>query len=654
MFLLVMGIVASDFFWNQLSSWLFLFSLFVGCDAFAPLPITPFDRPLVIRRIIARSSQDYKQDANEKTTDLIIRYTAPRDLVTAPRSSATSVFDAKEAENRVGNDLETVKTLTATAIFGCGTEEGLTALSLLNDLCNRRLPFDFDSFHRRRPEASNDECIDYTASPTSNSVSGSNVIDEGERVISLMPKFLPEKSTDEFLESVRIMEDQGWMSTNPDSVDGLPSLHLNLVSEGKPLHVSPLEDEDEFSFGNQIHKLYELVRPFVYDNLLPEADRLLRSNNPMHNSTRKLRVSDVFLRRYGQDVCGSVTRKGISIHYDVYSRITAVVALDEVASKGDNGLFTLELDENTGETSNHKALRRFFPLTTGDCVLHTWDVLHGVDVQAGLDRTSLIVWFDEIEESEKESTIGKAFTEMKERPAPTIDGDEKDDVLISPWLSLEHQGTSSGRTTLYDGNDVRQFVLASALSSASTESERDQAAANRLYLTSASQGNTFALARMGSICEEGALSSSDELQKEAFEILETLRPFDELPDVLRDMLASHRECTPEDYEGCDIAGRTELACRFWLEASLTGNPLAQRSLADEVMFEASRTGDPDQRLLAATLFALAAQQDETDEGPSDSLARVIEYDVAAREVSSREEFLASPVVQTANAALGGL
>ena len=103
----------------------------------------------------------------------------------------------------------------------------------------------------------------------------------------------------------------------------------------------------------------------------------------------------------------------------------------------------------------------------------------------------------------------------------------------------------------------------------------------------------------------------------------------------------------------DAAERTELACRFWLEGSLTGNPLAQKSLADEVMLEASVSGNADERLLAATLFALASQQD-SQEGPSDSLARVIEYDVAAREVQSQEEFLASPVVQAANAALGGL
>jgi len=156
---------------------------------------------------------------------------------------------------------------------------------------------------------------------------------------------------------------------------------------------------------------------------------------------------------------------------------------------------------------------------------------------------------------------------------------------------------------------------------------------------------------MGSICEEGMIGDFNE---EAFRLLDKLRPFEELPEILRDMLTSQRVVI-EDAELDDITERTELACRFWLEAALTGNPLAQKSLADEIMFEASRSGDPDQRLLAATLFALASQQEsDTEGGPSDSLSRVIEYDVAAREVESREEFLASPVVQTANAAVGGI
>ena len=80
------------------------------------------------------------------------------------------------------------------------------------------------------------------------------------------------------------------------------------------------------------------------------------------------------------------------------------------------------------------------------------------------------------------------------------------------------------------------------------------------------------------------------------------------------------------------------------------------------MFEAVQSGNPRQRLLAATLFGLASQQEDgageddnendNNHGPSDALARVVEHDAAALKVASEEEFLASPVVQTARAAHG--
>mmetsp|Transcript_15616 Transcript_15616/g.31958 ORF Transcript_15616/g.31958 Transcript_15616/m.31958 type:complete len:634 (+) Transcript_15616:201-2102(+) len=544
-------------------------------------------------------------------------------------NSTYNVIDDDDSDTN-SNNLETIKSLTKIAIYRCGTEEGFDALRTLHKLCDNRLSFDFDSFHRRQKSR---EIMSFN--DTRNLA-----VDRGEQLISLLPGFLPTQTVDDFLESVRYMEEQGWMSTNPDSVDGLPSLHLNLVSHGKPLFGETLascknnqedssEEGKEDSFGSQIFKLFDLVRPYVYETLLPTVDRLLNTSNDPDaiHSKRKLRISDVFLRRYGQEVCGNMTRNGISIHYDVFSRVTAVVALDEVASKGDNGLFTLTDDEKTGETSNHKALRRFFPLRTGDCVVHTWDILHGVDVQPGLDRTSLIVWFDEVAEEGDGEAASPVHNKNNEYEMPPN----------SSWLSLEKQNYPSDATTLHNGNDVRQFVLASALSSVESDvdTELDEIL---LYLRSASRGNTFALTRMGSICEEGALSSS-ELQNESFKFLEELTPFEELPGIVQELLEENDNA------------QSELACRFWLEASLSGNPLAQKSLADEIMFEASRSGNPNQRLLAAVLFALASQQDN-DEGPSDSLSRVIEYDLAARNIQSQEEFLASPVVQTANAAFG--
>jgi hypothetical protein len=91
-----------------------------------------------------------------------------------------------------------------------------------------------------------------------------------------------------------------------------------------------------------------------------------------------------------------------------------------------------------------------------------------------------------------------------------------------------------------------------------------------------------------------------------------------------------------------------LAIRFWLEGAIAGSVLAQKALADELMLESSQSGNADRRLLAALLFALAAQQD--DDGASQSLSRVIEYEVETENIESQDDFSASPVVQVANAA----
>jgi hypothetical protein len=483
-------------------------------------------------------------------------------------------FDLPGDDLPAVDDLEVVRYYTEQAIYEAGQPAGLEALRRLAVLSQRRIPYDFDA--------------------------GSNTQLRSGTVVAPFRKLLSPSTMNAFLEQVRKMEANGWLSTNPDSVDGLPSLHLNLVSDGKPI-VPMCEDAttkqlDDFQLGTQ--RLLELIQAQIYDVLLPEVNRLLNSTS--------ITVSDVFLRRYGEDICGEVTRSGISAHYDVFSRVTAVIAMDDVASDGRNGLFTTYVSDATlespaGQTSNHASLRRFFPLESGDGVIHTWDVLHGVDVEPGLDRTSLIVWFAEDDGSS----------------------------VVSPWLEKHAE---------LETNDVAQFVLASALSSVdeSEFSQNDNAGGrlseNELCLRSASQGNTFALSRMGSMFEEGSINDNIELG--ALQVLERLRPFSRLPKPVRRLEPSDPIVT---------------AVRFWLEGAVRGNPLAQISLGDELMFQASRSGDSDTRLLATVLFALAAQQGVVD--ASESLSRAIELDVTTQGIETEEEFLSSPVVQTTRAAI---
>ncbi|KAG7370798.1 hypothetical protein IV203_019368 [Nitzschia inconspicua] len=489
--------------------------------------------------------------------------------------------------------LALVQSLTETAIYECGNDAGLDALRKLAALCELRIPYDFgnhDNMHK-------------------NSIEGSN-----ERLISYIPQLLPQSTREEFLNAVQRMESNEWLSQNPDSVDGLPSLHLNLVSNGEPLF--PIEKniggqepkEHEFRLG--IQQLYNIVHPFVYNLLLPEAKKMLQKS--AKSSATSLRVSDVFLRRYGQNICGR-NRNGISAHYDVFSRVTAVVALDDVAADGRNGLFTTALeDESTGQTSNHKALRRFFPLHAGDGVLHTWDVLHGVDVEPGLNRTSLIVWFDDFPENEEEK-----------------------EPVVSPWL-VKHPDNHNDHSV----NHILHFVLGSALSNTNVDGETAMCGMEKrieLFLRSASQRNSFALTRMGSLCEEGALTVNGQfLEEKAFDVLEDLRPIAKLPPVLQEL--------------CNNQTSSQgLAVRFWMEGAISGNPLAQKALADELMLESTQSGNEQLRILAAVLFSLAAQQG--DQSASDSLCRVVELDVVSRGVETEEAFSNSPVVRVANAAV---
>lgn len=467
-------------------------------------------------------------------------------------------------------DIQCIRRYTELAIYNRGTEIGLQALSQLSNLCNWRIPYDFDSASDK----------------------------DNYSVIERFHQLIPSEATTAFLKQVRRMEANGWLSTNPDSVDGLPSFHLNLVSHGSPMFpTETTKDPTDFQMG--VQKLLHIVHPYIYNELLPGVQKLLNSTS--------IQISDVFLRRYGQEICGDLSRNGISAHYDVFSRVTAVVALDDIAVDGRNGLFTTHISES-GCTSNHAALRRFFPLDTGDAVVHTWNVLHGVDVEEGLDRTSLVVWFTE-------DTINEAK--------------ENDIQSVSPWIFRHPQ---------LETDSVAQFVLASALSSIEDAAKSDGAdcSEHRLYLKSASEGNTFAQTRIGSLVEEGVLTSN--LEDEALRVLDKLRPFTSLPDPIRLLQSS------------DLEMKTAVvAMRFWFEGAVRGNPLAQKALADELMFQASQLEyDEDIYLLAATFFALAAQQG--DEEASDCLSRVIAYDLQHRHVKSEAEFLASPIVKVARAA----
>ena len=493
----------------------------------------------------------------------------------------------------VGTDYDRIQHLSYSAIAESDLSRKCEYLTELSELCAQRRPFSFED-------------------DVDGATTGS------DSVISKLPNLLPSAVTRKIFDKVETMLQKGWLSTNPDSVDGMPSFHLNLVSDGES--IANVRNPDDFQ--QEIQSMLDMVGPFIYDKLLPHVKAQL--------GTDTIEVSDIFIRRYGQDVLDGQSRNGISAHYDVFSRVTSVVALDNAAQEGRNGLFTTVKDTGTEgdtRTSNHAALRRFFPLECGDAVVHTWDVLHGVDVEPGMDRTSVIVWFTE-----------------------KISNNDNNNA-VSPWL-VNHPKLET--------DNVAQFVLASALESAAppalensggsggaTQSMHQQAetSANpplngmqraiELYISSAARGNGFAMTRLGSLLEEGLLDEAALCRAQnAVATLEAVQPPSE------DM---------QQWLVCDSSNHAlTLARQFWYQASLRGVPLAQVALADELLM----MDDKAPRDTAATLFGLAAQQGH--EEALDSLARLIRWDMAQKGVSSREAYEASPVVQIARAATAHL
>uniref|UniRef100_A0A7S4DF11 Fe2OG dioxygenase domain-containing protein n=1 Tax=Heterosigma akashiwo TaxID=2829 RepID=A0A7S4DF11_HETAK len=493
-----------------------------------------------------------------------------QELPTAPSLKSIAETETEAGQFEVTVDI--VQGLTKNAIEGKHTKEGIAALRRLGKLCSARNSFDFEWTSRHNWPAGS--------------------------VVSKKQQLFPSEITVSFLKQVQIMEEQGLFSTNPDSVDGLPSLHMNLVSRGTPVFERDEEVEGRSTLKNNgLKVLFSIIQPYIYDILLPQVQGLMNSSDIV--------VDEIFLRRYGQDIAGGITRKGISAHYDVFSAVTSVIPMDDTSADGRNGLYTTTFSAER-ETSNHAALRQFFPLSRGDCVIHTWDVLHGVDIESGIDRTSLIIWFT---------------------TKSTLINSQSGESMISPWLS--------GRSDI-DDNNVAQFVLASALESAvgdaagTTNPKYKEAnlttfcSPEELYLKSASYRNTFALTRVGSLADDRQLS--EEQLKQAACVLDRLGT---------DRFTCLEPLTPT------------LTRRFWFEGAVRGNPIAQLYLADEARLEGESTKNKDLLVLAATLFGLAAQQGSED--ACDALASLLRDEMESTE--SHEAFMASGIFQIAQAAL---
>jgi len=201
-----------------------------------------------------------------------------------------------------------VRAYSELAMSERGTELGLTALEILGLLSCRRIPYQFS------PDAS------ATSPHTRN-------------VVAVQRDLLPKEVTSNILDIMADIEAKGWLSTNLDSVDNLPSLHLNLVSGGEPIFRGNGDDASTTTFEGSVMALWLLVKPYLENKLLPRVREIMGSPT--------VELSEVFIRRYGEDIQpdhDTATRYGISAHFDITASTTSVIALDDVAAEGKSGL----------------------------------------------------------------------------------------------------------------------------------------------------------------------------------------------------------------------------------------------------------------------------------------------------------------------------
>lgn len=192
------------------------------------------------------------------------------------------------------------------------------------------------------------------------------------------------------------------------------------------------------------------------------------------------------------------TRYNIPAHFDIFSAVTAVIALDDAAQFGNAGLYTLASGNGEGCGSNHVSLRRYFRMNKGDAVLHSVEVQHGVEIPRDVNRTSLIVWFIDKNDG---STISMGSHE----------NDNIEEMTIKS--SLSHL-----RSKLQDDSSmssILNFILGSSLESIATyypDSETSFTSGHALdcYIVRAmAKGNSNAFSRLGSLCENNELSPNN-------------------------------------------------------------------------------------------------------------------------------------------------
>lgn len=448
------------------------------------------------------------------------------------------------------------------------------------------------------------------------------------KTVDFYKSLLPSPIVNKVNRLVDLLYNDGYFSTEPDSVDGAASIHFSLMTSGSYIDISPVTKcahgrEDDELIHNPSKELETILRPILEEKLLPAAKTFMNSTT--------LQISDVFFRQYGMQTTKSFSdltdfnttssneneksniRYNIPAHFDVFSAATAVVALDDAAKFGDAGLYTLfSGDPERGNGSSHISLRRYFALDEGDTVLHSVEVQHGVEVPRYTKRTSLIVWFvDSGDSSESDS--------LKQK--------ENDDYYFTEEAKIEasllHLCAKLDDNRM---NHILNFILASSLESMTTyypEIATNSGIsllkrhAHDFYIDSMARGNSHAFCRLGSLCKNNEVTPT-----RIFRIISLLEERGSLycrsdtlsPEVIwgESIAADDNDCNSLSFvEDGDGVESDTLAKILWFEAAKSGNPLAQTTLAHDIL-DTTETPSTNMILYASVLLGLAAQQGDAD------------------------------------------
>lgn len=437
---------------------------------------------------------------------------------------------------------------TTSALTLQGTKSGNKILEILSYLSKNRRSYDFQ---KNGGEKSSSGTIISTNRQQS---LPQCIIDEHVHgtIIAKLNGIITRKKVQIINSILNDIKNEDGLCFDPDSVDGLPSLHLSLVADGEILIENVVKDNAEDSdFSTKLErkasKLLDYILPCVNNSILPIVQRILNSTT--------IQVSDIFLRCYGDDYehaadsiknsrDGGESRLGIPAHYDVFSLATVVIPLDDSAVDGENGLYTLissDFDDRQGVT-NHAALRRYFQLQPGDAIFHTWDVQHGVDIaDYSGTRSSLVIWFTEgsssggdeekirnllMVENGNSIELKSKKHDYNMRNSVEDESYNNDDARIRENIeSVLKRLTTKVKSNEYEC-PVSTFILGSALESTEAYFIDDrskqqlqyhdhcQQRSLDLYILSAKNGNTNAINRLGNLCKDSNvyLSQSQTLQ----------------------------------------------------------------------------------------------------------------------------------------------